>query len=76
MAHVVGTYKCEWKDALEDPEKLARFRTFVNSPAPDPSLAFVRERAQHRPAHPHEKRELLDRLVAAEKLTKKAKNAA
>ncbi len=67
MAHVVGTYKCEWKDALEDPEKLARFRTFVNSPAPDPSLAFVRERGQHRPAHPHEKRELLETLVSAEK---------
>jgi nitrite reductase (NADH) large subunit len=67
MAHVVGTYKCEWKEALEDPEKLVRFRTFVNSPATDPSLAFVRERAQHRPAHPHEKRELLDALVAVEK---------
>jgi nitrite reductase (NADH) large subunit len=67
MAHVVGTYQCEWKEALEDPVKLARFKTFVNSPAPDPSLAFIRERAQHRPAHADEKRELLDALVAAEK---------
>ena len=33
MAHVVGTYHCEWKEALEDPEKLARFQSFVNSPA-------------------------------------------
>jgi nitrite reductase (NADH) large subunit len=63
MAHVVGTYKCEWKDALEDPQKLAQFRSFVNSPAPDPSLVFIRERGQPRPAHPHEKRELLDRLA-------------
>jgi nitrite reductase (NADH) large subunit len=67
MAYVVGTYKCEWKEALLDPEKLARFRPFVNSPAPDPSIVFVRERAQHRPAHPDEKRELLDRLIAVEK---------
>ena len=36
MAHVVGTYQCEWKDALEDPQKLAQFRGFVNSPAADP----------------------------------------
>jgi nitrite reductase (NADH) large subunit len=63
MAHVVGTYKCEWRDALEDPHKLAQFRSFVNSPAPDPSLVFIRERGQPRPAHPHEKRELLDHLT-------------
>ncbi len=65
MAHVVGTYRCEWKDALEDPHKLAQFRSFVNSPAPDPSLVFIRERGQPRPAHPHEKQELLDRLTRA-----------
>ena len=53
--------------ALEDPEKLVRFRTFVNSPAPDPSLLRISERGQPRPAHPHEKRELLDGLVALEK---------
>jgi len=35
----------------------------VNSPAPDPSLVFIRERGQPRPAHPHEKRELLERLT-------------
>jgi len=63
MAHVVGTYKCEWKDALEDPQKLAQFRSFVNSGAPDPSLVFIRERGQPRPAHPHEKRELLEHLA-------------
>jgi nitrite reductase (NADH) large subunit len=67
MAHVVGTYRCEWKDALDDPQKLAQFRSFVNSPAPDPSLVFIRERGQPRPAHPHEKRELLDRLTARKK---------
>ena len=59
MAHVVGTYHCEWKEALEDPEKLARFQTFVNSPASDPSIVFVPERSQKRPAYPHEKHRLL-----------------
>jgi nitrite reductase (NADH) large subunit len=63
MAHIVGSYRCEWKDALEDPEKLTRFRSFVNSPAPDASVTFVSERGQPRPAHLHEKRELLDRLA-------------
>ena len=63
MAQVVGSYRCEWKDALEDPAKLAQFRSFVNSPASDPSIVFIPERGQPRPAHAHEKRELLDRLV-------------
>lgn len=50
MAHVVGTYECEWKTTIEDPEKLKRFRTFVNSDQADDSLVFVRERGQRRPA--------------------------
>ena len=36
---------------LDDPEKLRRFASFVNAPdAPDPSLAYVAERGQPRPA--------------------------
>ncbi len=50
MAHVVGTYECEWKTTIEDAEKLKRFRTFVNSEREDDSLVFVRERGQRRPA--------------------------
>ena len=50
MAHVVGTYECEWKATIEDEEKLKRFRTFVNSEQADDSLVFVRERGQRRPA--------------------------
>ena len=59
MAHIVATYQCEWKSTVEDPAKLARFRTFVNSPAPDPSLVSIRSRAQHRPATWVEKSHLL-----------------
>ena len=40
--HVAG-YACEWKGVLEDPEKLARFVSFVNAPdAPDPTVTFER----------------------------------
>lgn len=55
MARIVDSYRCEWKATLEDPVKLARFRTFVNSPEPDPSLMRVPQRAQHRPATWEEK---------------------
>ena len=50
MANVVGTYQCEWKTAIEDPEMLKRFRQFVNTDAPDEKIAFVEERGQPRPA--------------------------
>jgi nitrite reductase (NADH) large subunit len=55
MARHVATYECEWKATVEDPERLARFRSFVNVDEPDPSLVFVRERGQRRPALPHER---------------------
>jgi nitrite reductase (NADH) large subunit len=60
MARIVETYQCEWRTTVEDPEKLKMFRPFLNSNAPDPSIAFVPERAQHRPAHFHEKASLFD----------------
>lgn len=56
MAAVVGSYRCEWRATLEDPEKLKRFRPFVNADAPDPSIVFIRQREQHRPARWDEKR--------------------
>jgi nitrite reductase (NADH) large subunit len=55
MANIVGTYQCEWKTAIEDAEKLKRFRTFVNSEQLDPNVVFVPERGQKRPAFQHEK---------------------
>ncbi|KQY47450.1 nitrite reductase large subunit NirB [Cellulomonas sp. Root137] len=51
MALHVVEYEDEWKATLEDPEKLRRFASFVNAPdTPDPSLAYVPERGQSRPA--------------------------
>jgi nitrite reductase (NADH) large subunit len=60
MTRVVGSYQCEWRTTVTDAEKLKAFRPFVNSDTPDPSVVFVKERAQHRPAFWHEKRTLLD----------------
>ncbi|MHB1535804.1 MAG: nitrite reductase large subunit NirB [Acidimicrobiales bacterium] len=47
--HVEG-YRCEWKETLEDPVRLRRFRSFVNSERPDPDIVVVQERSQPRPA--------------------------
>lgn len=63
MALIVDTYACEWKGTLEDPEKMKRFRPFVNSDAADTSIVFVQERGQIRPADPQER----PRLVAVSK---------
>lgn len=49
MQLVVDRYECEWANALDDPEKLKRFRTFVNDQRPDPDIHFVEERGQRRP---------------------------
>ena len=50
MQAVVGDYRCEWKQVVEDPEQQKRFRVFANSDKPDPSIRFVTERGQRRPA--------------------------
>ena len=50
MQHIVDTYQCEWKTTIENPEKVKRFRTFVNSEEKDNSIVFVEEREQIRPA--------------------------
>ncbi|MGW9493163.1 nitrite reductase large subunit NirB [Streptomyces prasinus] len=51
-AHV-SHYRDEWAETLEDPEKLARFVSFVNAPdTPDPVVGFVPERDQMKPDLP------------------------
>ena len=59
MNSIVGTYQCEWKTTIEDPEKLKRFRQFVNSDAADERVVFVQERGQPRPATEEETDQLL-----------------
>jgi nitrite reductase (NADH) large subunit len=57
MARHVETYECEWKAVVDDPERMERFRTFVNSDEDDPNVVFVTERGQIRPAYLHEKQD-------------------
>lgn len=53
MARHVAGYRDEWRDTLEDPDKLARFVSFVNAPdVPDPHIGFRAERGQQVPAEP------------------------
>lgn len=64
MQVVVDAYQCEWKSTIDDPEKVKRFRTFVNSDEKDSSVVFVEEREQIRPATEEE----IVRLVETEEL--------
>ena len=50
MQKFVDSYACEWKEAIESPEIMKRFRHFVNSDAGDPGVEFVTERGQPIPA--------------------------
>ena len=60
MASHVDSYEDEWAATLRDPEKLAQFVTFVNAPdVPDPTLAYVEERGQRRPATSQERSAVL-----------------
>ncbi|GAA2791981.1 nitrite reductase large subunit NirB [Kitasatospora paracochleata] len=50
MSHHVDDYQDEWAATLADPERLARFVSFVNAPGvPDPSIRFTPERDQIKP---------------------------
>jgi nitrite reductase (NADH) large subunit len=58
MAKHIDSYEDEWAATLRDPERLRRFRSFVNAPGtPDPSVARVEERGQLRPATEEERRD-------------------
>ncbi|MFI0236200.1 nitrite reductase large subunit NirB [Streptomyces sp. NPDC016845] len=53
MAAHVAHYRDEWSETIEDPERLARFVSFVNAPGtPDPTVRFVPERDQIKPELP------------------------
>ena len=58
MEAVVGTYQCEWKTTIEDPEKMKAFKPFVNANTADSNIVFVEERAQIRPANDQERKQL------------------
>ena len=49
MQHLIKTYHCEWKTTINDPEKLLRFKPFINSNEKDETIKFTKERKQLRP---------------------------
>lgn len=60
MSRVIDSYQCEWKTTVKDPEKMKRFRHFVNSDKKDNKVVFVQERNQIRPATKEEQQELAE----------------
>lgn len=55
MDRHVATYECEWKATVESPERMVRFRSFVNADSVDPTIVFISERGQPRPARNDER---------------------
>ena len=50
MQHLVDTYRCEWKEVVDDPEKRRLFKQFVNTDETQPTFELIEERGQQRPA--------------------------
>ena len=50
MQFLVDTYQCEWAEVVNDPEKRRLFQQFVNTDETEPTIEFVNEREQQRPA--------------------------
>ena len=46
MARVIDSYQCEWQTTLNDPQRLALFRSFVNSDTPDEAVQRHNVRGQ------------------------------
>ncbi|NHZ66507.1 nitrite reductase large subunit NirB [Massilia genomosp. 1] len=63
MQHVVDTYACEWKNAVNDPATRQRFRHFVNSDQADQNVVFMPERGQIRPATIEERKRVIPLIV-------------
>lgn len=50
MKYMVDTYKCEWKEVVNDPKLRSKFKHFVNSDEGDPTQKFDQLRSQKVPA--------------------------
>ena len=50
MQFLADTYKCEWAEVVRDPEKRRLFKQFANTDETEPTIEFVKERDQKRPA--------------------------
>lgn len=59
----VGKYQCEWKTTLESPEKLKRFRHYINSDEMDGNLQFVTVRDQRLPTENKKESLILEQRI-------------
>jgi nitrite reductase (NADH) large subunit len=50
MQHLVDTYRCEWTEVVNNPERRKLFRQFVNTDDTEVGIEIVTERGQSRPA--------------------------
>jgi nitrite reductase (NADH) large subunit len=50
MQFFVDTYKCEWAEVVNNPERRRMWKQFVNTDETEPTIEFVKEREQKRPA--------------------------
>ena len=50
MQFLVDSYRCEWRDVVEDPARRSLFRQFANTDDTEPGIEIVTERGQNRPA--------------------------
>ena len=64
MERLVASYKCEWAEVVNDPEKQKRFRHFANDTSGDPTVEFTEERHQKRPADWAENRTLEEAVIS------------
>ncbi len=49
MQFMVDTYKCEWKEVVNNPELRKKFTHFINTNIPDPTMKFEEFRGQKKP---------------------------
>jgi nitrite reductase (NADH) large subunit len=50
MQQLVDSYRCEWTEVVNDPERRKLFRQFVNTDETEVGIEIVTERGQSRPA--------------------------
>lgn len=50
MKVMVETFKCEWKEVVQNPELRKRFRHFINSDQVDDNISFIPMRGQKMPS--------------------------
>ena len=49
MQELVDAYKCEWKEVVDNPNMMKKFRAFVNTDESDENISFVNLRGQKMP---------------------------